>query len=66
MKEKFVRYSTQILEQGKLEGRLEGKLEMAKNLLALGVSPEKVAKAADLPLNKIKALLKTLKVEQPA
>jgi hypothetical protein len=58
MKEKYVRYSTQIMEAAKLE--------MAKNFLALGVSPEKVAKAAGLPLGQVKGLLKTLKVEQPA
>jgi hypothetical protein len=82
MKERYVRYSTQIMEaarkegklegkqegklEGKLEGKQEGKLEMGKSLLALGVSPEKVAKAANLPLRQIKALLKTVNVEQPA
>jgi hypothetical protein len=58
MKEKIVRYSTQIMEQRSLE--------IAKNLLALGVSSEKVAKAAGLSLRQIKDLLKTLNVEQPA
>jgi hypothetical protein len=58
MKEKFVRYSTQILEQRSLE--------IAKNFLALDVSPQKVAQATGLSLRQIKALLKTLKIEQPA
>jgi predicted transposase/invertase (TIGR01784 family) len=66
MKEKFIRYSTQIMEAAKREGKLEGKLEVAKNLLAFGVSPEKVAQATELPLRQIKALLKTLKIGQPA
>jgi hypothetical protein len=66
MKERIVRYSTQIMEVAEKKGKLEGKLEVAKNLLVIGDSPEKVAKAAGLPLRQIKALLKTLKVEQPA
>jgi hypothetical protein len=48
MKEKFVRYSTQIAEAAKLEGKLE------------------IAKNTGLTLRKVKALLKTLNVEQPA
>jgi hypothetical protein len=33
-------------------------LKIAKNLLSLGESPEKTAKATGLPLRKVKALLK--------
>jgi hypothetical protein len=74
MKEKIVRYSTQVAEaarnegklEGKLEGNLEGKLEVAKNLLVDGLSPEKVVKNTGLPLRDIKALLKTLNIEQSA
>jgi hypothetical protein len=47
-------------------GGVEKALEIAKNLLADGFSPERVAKATELPLAKVKALLKTTKVKQPA
>jgi predicted transposase/invertase (TIGR01784 family) len=49
-------------------GRIEEQksLKIAKNMLALGLSPEKVAQAAELPLAKVKALLKTAKVKLPA
>jgi hypothetical protein len=62
VQEKIVRYSTQIIE----EAKKQNSLETAKNYLALGVSPEMVAKASRLPLRKVKALLKTLNAEQPA
>jgi adenylate kinase len=32
VKEKIVRYSTQIMEVARKEGKIEGTLEMAKNL----------------------------------
>jgi hypothetical protein len=57
-KEKFVRYSTLILE--------EKALKIAGNMLADGDSPERAAKIAELPLAKVKALLKTTKVKQSA
>jgi predicted RNase H-like HicB family nuclease len=41
-------------------------LKIARNMLALGDSPERVAKATELPLAKVKALLKTTKVKQSA
>jgi hypothetical protein len=44
----------------------EKALEIAKNLLALGDSPERAAKATGLPLRKVKALLKTPNTKQPA
>jgi hypothetical protein len=44
----------------------EKALEIAKNFLAFGLSPEDVAKNTGLPLRKVKALLKTLKTKQPA
>jgi hypothetical protein len=40
-------------------GEAEKALKIAKNFLALGDSPEKVAQAAELPLAKVKALLKS-------
>jgi hypothetical protein len=48
------------------EGAVEKSLEIARNMLADGLSPERVAKNADLPLAKVKALLKTTKVKQIA
>jgi hypothetical protein len=41
-------------------------IKIAKNFLALGDSPEKVAKATELPLAKVESLLKRLKVKQSA
>jgi hypothetical protein len=41
-------------------------LEIARNMLTLGISPEKAAQATKLPLAKVKALLKTTKVQQIA
>jgi predicted transposase/invertase (TIGR01784 family) len=43
--------------EGKLEGRLEGKLEVARNLLARGVSPDIIAESAGLPVEKIRELM---------
>jgi predicted transposase/invertase (TIGR01784 family) len=43
--------------EGKLEGRFEGKLEVARNLLARGDSPETVSKIAGLPQDKIRELM---------
>jgi predicted transposase/invertase (TIGR01784 family) len=40
-------------EEGRAEGETKGKLAMAKNLLAMGMAAETVAKAAELPLEKI-------------
>jgi hypothetical protein len=53
VKETFVRYSVQIAEQAKLEG----KLEVAKNMLIFGDSPEKVVKITGLSLAKVTALV---------
>jgi hypothetical protein len=62
MEEKYVRYSTQVME----EAKKQNSLEIAKNLLVDGLTPEKVAKNTNLSLRQVKALLKTLSVEQPA
>jgi predicted transposase YdaD len=42
-----------------IAGREEGKLEMAKNFLSMGLDEESVAKAAALPVEKIRELLKS-------
>jgi predicted transposase/invertase (TIGR01784 family) len=44
--------------EGREEGRIEGKLEMAKNFLLMGLDAEAVAKAAALPVEKIRELQK--------
>jgi hypothetical protein len=62
LQEKLDLYTDKFKE----EGRAEAKLEVAKNLLADGISPERVAKNTGLPLGKVKALLKTPKTRQPA
>jgi hypothetical protein len=41
-------------------------LEIAKSLIASGLRPGEVAKHTELPLAKVKALLKTAKVKLPA
>jgi predicted transposase/invertase (TIGR01784 family) len=46
-------------KEGKIEGKIEGKLEMAKNFLLMGLDTETVAKAAELPVEKIVALQKS-------
>jgi hypothetical protein len=46
--------------------REQNSLEIAKNLLADGLNPTKVAKNTGLPLAKVKALLKKSKTKQPA
>jgi predicted transposase/invertase (TIGR01784 family) len=58
--DKFVREGE---KKGKEEGKKEAKLEVAKNLLAFGLSCEDVAKNTGLSLHTVNALLKT---EQPA
>jgi predicted transposase/invertase (TIGR01784 family) len=45
--------------EGLIAGREEGKLEMAKNLLSMGLDEESVANAAALPVEKIRELLKS-------
>jgi hypothetical protein len=62
LQEKLDLYTDKFKE----EGGEEKALEIAKNLFAFGLSPEDVAKNTDLPLRKVKALLKTLKTKQPA
>jgi hypothetical protein len=42
-----------------MESKDQRSLEIARNFLALGIAPEKVAQAAELPLRKVKALLKS-------
>lgn len=43
--------------EGRAEGKLEGKIAVAFNLLSLGtVSKEDIAKATELPLEKIEEL----------
>jgi predicted transposase/invertase (TIGR01784 family) len=66
LQEKLDLYTDKFKEEGRAEGRAETKLEVAKNLLVDGLSPEKVAKNTGLPLGKVKALLKTPKTRQPA
>lgn len=53
------------MEEGRAEGREEGraeeKIENAKSFLALGFSPEHVAKGTKLPLEEVMKLMKKLK-----
>ncbi|MDR1915615.1 MAG: hypothetical protein LBQ58_03455 [Synergistaceae bacterium] len=49
--------AAEIEQRGREEGKLEGKLEVARNLLANGVSPDIIAKSADLPLEKVRSLM---------
>jgi predicted transposase/invertase (TIGR01784 family) len=44
------------LDKGRAKGRAEARLEDAKAVLALGLTPEQVAKALGLPLVDVKAL----------
>jgi predicted transposase/invertase (TIGR01784 family) len=48
------------LAEGETKGILKGKLEMAKNLLLMGLDMGAVAKAAELPVEKILELQKSL------
>jgi predicted transposase/invertase (TIGR01784 family) len=47
--------------RGEEKGKQEGKIEMAKNLLANGVSPEIIAKSSGLSVDDIHALIKKSK-----
>jgi hypothetical protein len=60
VQEKFVRYSTVIMEKAELNKSLE----IAKSFLADGDSPERVAKNTGLSLAKVKVLLKPGKIKQ--
>jgi hypothetical protein len=55
VQEKFVRYSTVIMEKAELDKALK----IARNFLADGLGPERVARNTGLPLAKVKALLKS-------
>lgn len=45
------------IEKGRAEGRAEGKLEIAKNLLAMGIPMDKVVQASGLTEEQISALM---------
>ncbi len=47
----------EIEMRGVAKGKAEGKEEMARNLLANGVSPDIIARSAGLPLEKIRSLM---------
>jgi hypothetical protein len=50
-----------------MKAELDKSLKIARNMLNTGISPEKAAKIAELPLRKVKALLKTtVKMKQSA
>jgi hypothetical protein len=49
--------ANEIMQRGIEKGKLEGKLELARNLLANGVSPDVIAKSGDLPMDKIRELM---------
>jgi hypothetical protein len=49
-----------------MESKDQRSLEIAKKSLALGDSPERAAELTGLPLRKVKALLKTVKMKQSA
>jgi hypothetical protein len=74
-RELYGHYDEFVEEDGVLQEKLdlytdkfkeEAKREVAKNLLAFGISPEDVAKNTGLSLRTVKALLKTPKTGQPA
>ncbi|MGD9156610.1 MAG: hypothetical protein PVG90_14105, partial [Bacillota bacterium] len=61
----FKRYFNEAEKKGEIKGILKGKREveektirMAQNLLAMGIAVETVAKAAELPVEKILELQK--------
>ncbi|MCL2010344.1 MAG: hypothetical protein FWG71_07345 [Synergistaceae bacterium] len=47
----------QGISQGMAQGMAQGKEEMARNLLANGVSPDIIARSAGLPVEKVRALV---------
>jgi len=59
-RQKFLRDQASMLEgareEGRAEGRAEGKEEVARNLLAMGISVEVIAKATGLSIDQIRAL----------
>jgi hypothetical protein len=56
--QKYMRYSTMLFE--------ERDLKIARNMLAKGISPELVAYTTELPLTKVKALLRKMIKENQA
>ncbi|MDR3354795.1 MAG: hypothetical protein LBO21_07130, partial [Synergistaceae bacterium] len=73
LKTQFIEYQEQLDKEGKImyvsiaerhytkvgieKGKLEGKLEVARNLLADGFSPDIIAKSTELPIEKIRELM---------
>jgi predicted transposase/invertase (TIGR01784 family) len=47
----------ELIESGVEKGKIEGKIEVARNLLARGDSPDTVSKIAGLPKKKIRELM---------
>jgi predicted transposase/invertase (TIGR01784 family) len=50
---KQTRYFQDVLDEGRQEGRQEGKLDAVPLMLQLGATPEQIAKALNLPIDRI-------------
>ncbi len=50
-----------IAEKLKMEGRLEGKIEIAKNMIKMGMDIDQIVKATDIDKDKIKLLKEEIK-----
>jgi predicted transposase/invertase (TIGR01784 family) len=49
--------AAEIEQRGMEKGEEKGKLELARNLLARGISPDIIAESAGLPQEKIRKLM---------
>jgi predicted transposase/invertase (TIGR01784 family) len=59
--EKYSQHTTDLVAKGKLEGRIEEKLQIAKNLISIGLDDDKIIKSTGLSSNEIKELRKKSK-----
>jgi predicted transposase/invertase (TIGR01784 family) len=49
-------YTARGMEKGREEGREEGKLEVARNLLAEGISPDIISRTSGISLEEVQNL----------
>jgi predicted transposase/invertase (TIGR01784 family) len=66
LRDKLFETGQDLVDRAERRANAQASLKIARNFLAYGLSPEDVAKNTGLPLAKVKALLKSVKVKQIA
>jgi hypothetical protein len=64
LRDKLFETGQDLVDRAEKRANAQRSLEIAKKSLAVGLSPEKVAQITGLPLRKVKALMKPVKIKQ--